>query len=75
MSKKALLRLRERLGLSQEDLAIALGVQGRLTVYRWEAGARAPSETIRRLILLLNDLPEKEAKRFLSRFETYGTRK
>lgn len=75
MSKKALLQLRERLGLSQEDLAVALGVQGRLTVYRWEAGARAPSETIRRLILLLNELPEREAKKLLARLQAYGARK
>jgi transcriptional regulator with XRE-family HTH domain len=72
MVKKSLLKLRERLGLSQEDLARALGAQGRLTVYRWEAESREPSETIRRLILLLNDLSEKEARRFLARLESYG---
>ena len=75
MSKRLPLRLRERLELSQEELAMALGVQGRLTVYRWEAGARAPSETIRRLLLLLNDLPEKDARRFLAKLQVYGARK
>lgn len=75
MVEKALLKLRERLGLSQEGLALALGVQGRLSVYRWEAGAREPSETIRRLILFLNDLPEKEARRFLEKLQSYGAKK
>ncbi|MGE3263521.1 MAG: helix-turn-helix domain-containing protein [Bacteriovoracia bacterium] len=75
MSEKAFLRLRERLGLSQEDLAKALGVQGRLTVYRWEAGARMPSETIRRLVLFLNSLPERDAKKFLAKLQAYGARK
>lgn len=75
MIEKALVQLRERLGLSQESLAVTLGVQGRLTVYRWEAGAREPSETIRRLILLLNDLPERDAKKLLAKLQTYGARK
>ena len=75
MAGKAILQLREKLGLSQEDLAQALGVQGRLTVYRWETGSRKPSEIIRRLILLLNDLPEREAKKLLHRIQEYERRK
>jgi DNA-binding transcriptional regulator YiaG len=75
MAGKAILRLREKLGLSQEDLAQALGVQGRLTVYRWETGTREPAEIIRRLILLLNDLPDREAKKLLHRIQEYERRK
>ena len=75
MADKAILRLREKLGFSQEDLAQALGVQGRLTVYRWEVGDREPSELIRRLILLLHDMPEREAKKLLHRIQEYGRQK
>jgi DNA-binding transcriptional regulator YiaG len=74
MGDETILHLRERLNLSQEDLAMALGVQGRLTVYRWEVGTREPSETIRRLVLLLNDLSQKDAKKLLARLQSYGTR-
>ncbi len=75
MIEKTLIRLRDRLGFSQDRLAGALGVQGRLTVYRWEAGLRQPSETIRRLILFLDDLPDKQAQKFLTQLEECGTRK
>ena len=75
MTSKAILRLREKLEMSQEDLAQALGVQGRLTVYRWETGSREPSEIIRRLVLLLNDLSERDAKKLLSRIQEYGEHK
>lgn len=74
MTEKILIRLRDKLGLSQEKLAEALGVQGRLTVYRWEAGHRTPSEPVRRLILFLDDLPEQQARKFLTKFEEYGAR-
>lgn len=38
--------LRERAGLSQEQLAQALGV-GRTAVTRWETGAREPRPAVR----------------------------
>jgi transcriptional regulator with XRE-family HTH domain len=75
MIGKRLLQLRKSLSLTQEALAKAFGVHGKLTVHRWEAGLREPSETIRRLVLLLNELPEAEARRFLAKLESYGSRK
>ena len=43
MSPKKLRKLRERVGLSQEELARRLGVT-RVTVTRWENGTRRPSK-------------------------------
>jgi len=43
-------------------------------VYYWEAGHREPYEPVRRLILFLDALPEKQAHRFLTKFEEYGAR-
>lgn len=39
-------QLREQVGLSQQDLADALGI-GRTAVTRWETGARAPGRAVR----------------------------
>ncbi len=69
-----LFKLRESLNFTQEELAKALGVAGKLTIHRWETGKRDPLETIRRLVLLLNDLPKEKALEFLSKLESYGKR-
>ena len=75
MSAKNVKRLRERLGLSQEDLARALGLHGKGAIYRWEDGLRKPGETLRRLICYLNDLPIGEAQKLLETLKAYGKRK
>jgi transcriptional regulator with XRE-family HTH domain len=67
-----ILKLRDRLDLTQERLAKAFGLAGRLVVYRWEAGTREPVETIRRLVMLLNDLPKEKALELISKLESYG---
>ena len=64
--------LRAKLDLSQADLAQALGVKGRLVVFRWEAGQREPSETIKRFVRLLNAMSDKDARRLLRRLEDFG---
>ncbi len=42
MTREEIKSLREALGMSQEDLAAAVGVRGQ-TVWRWEAGRSKPS--------------------------------
>lgn len=70
-----LLKVRTRLELTQDQLAKSLGLAHKVVLYRWEAGQREPLELVRRLILLLNDLPKKEALEFISKLESYGKRK
>lgn len=64
--------LREKLELSQEDLAEALGLAGKNVVSRWETGERKPSEALRRLFLIWLGLPTPEARRLLEKFRSYG---
>jgi DNA-binding transcriptional regulator YiaG len=64
--------LRSKLDLSQSELGSALGVQGRLTVFRWEAGHRMPSKTIKRIVRLLNSLSKKDALKLLNQIEQCG---
>jgi putative transcriptional regulator len=55
-------RLRQRLGLTQEQVAQRLGVTLG-AVSRWEHGQRRISEPAARLLQLLVDLETKPAKR------------
>jgi DNA-binding transcriptional regulator YiaG len=71
MSAGDIRKLRARLDLSQEDLAQAFGLAGRLVVYRWESGKRIPGVTIVRLVRLLNDLPKAKALEMLKRLAEY----
>lgn len=49
MTPARLKRIRRELGLTQEELAHRLGVR-RVTVARWETGARGIAEPIARLV-------------------------
>ena len=49
MKPRDLKRIRQQLGLTQQELADQLGV-GRVTVTRWELGLRSISEPIARLV-------------------------
>jgi len=75
MSNQEIFSLRKKLGLSQEELAEALGLEGRGSVYRWEAGLRAPNEPLRRLFCYLDELPQDGARQLLEELAKYGKRK
>ncbi len=49
MKPQDLKRIRQQLGLTQQELADQLGV-GRVTVTRWDLGLRSISEPIARLV-------------------------
>ncbi len=57
--------LRDKLGISQSDLADALGVSGQVVVSRWETSERTISEPLRRFFSWLNTLSKAEAKKVL----------
>ncbi len=62
MKPQDLKRIRQQLGLTQQELADQLGV-GRVTVTRWELGLRSISEPIARLV----ERVRAEARRNLRR--------
>ena len=64
-------KLRERLELSQEELAQCLGLAGRNAVSRWQTGWRQVPEPLRRLFCLLNDMTKKDALSLLETLKTY----
>lgn len=72
MSTKEVKLLRDRLELSQDELADYLGLAGKNVVSRWEIGERSPGETVHRLLKYLMDLPKIEAIGVLKRFRRYG---
>ena len=72
MSSDLIKTLRDKLGLSQEQLSEVLGLAGKNVVSRWELGERAPGEPVRRLCKYLIELPKDEAKSVLARFRKYG---
>ena len=55
-------RLREGLGLTQEQLADEVGVH-RVTVAKWEAGDHGVPEPVARLILRIRDERTKKRKK------------
>lgn len=75
MSAREVISLREKLGLDQKTLSDAFGLSSHNTVPRWETGLRKPSETLRRLFCLLNDLPKKEAEEFVKKLGQYKLKK
>ncbi|MGF1571241.1 MAG: helix-turn-helix transcriptional regulator [Nodosilinea sp.] len=70
MEESPLKKLREEMGMSQEDLARRIGTSGR-TISRWETGDSVPSFTIAQMKALdallmehgksLSDLPDSFA--------------
>ncbi len=60
MSPKEIRELRESLRLTQQELAVRLGLRSRAAVCHWEAGRKKPTETA--LILLHQWLREIEKK-------------
>jgi DNA-binding XRE family transcriptional regulator len=65
----ALVGLRRRLGLSQQQLAARVGAAGKAVVYQWESGKRKPSpvfwlriERLQRQVLQGSSTSEKKLK-------------
>lgn len=75
MSAKEVLKLRQKLEITQEELANALGLHGKEVICRWETGTREPNEALQRLFRYLNEATRAEAERIIKRFSEYGTRK
>ena len=53
--------IREKLGLTQEELSDMLGLSGRKPISHFETGFRKPSPVIQSIMSLLDSLSERKA--------------
>lgn len=61
MSPDQIKKIREKIGLTQTELAEILGVSGKVPISHYETGFRSPSLLTLAFLSLLNSLPEKKA--------------
>lgn len=61
MNPEEFKRIRNKMGLTQSQLAELLGLSGRNPVTHYEMGERNPSTLIVALMLLFDELSEKKA--------------
>jgi DNA-binding transcriptional regulator YiaG len=64
MNPKEFREIRERLALTQKDLAELLGLSGYMPVNHYESGFRNPSVLIMAIMRLLDEWPEKKSMAF-----------
>lgn len=69
MSPKDIKNLRTKLGLTQKDMAEALGV-AKLTISHYETGFRTPGPTLLILFMVLDSFSKKSALELLGYFKT-----
>lgn len=65
MSPAKFKEIRERLGLTQADLAEILGLSGKQPISHIETGFRNPSPLSQAIMSVADELPEKKAKELL----------
>lgn len=65
MSPAKFKEIRERLGLTQADLAEILGLSGKQPISHIETGFRNPSPLSQAIMSVVDELPEKKAKELL----------
>lgn len=61
INKEFIVNLRNKLKLSQQDFAVLVGVSYR-TITNWEKGITSPIESVKKLLLLLDNKPKRNSK-------------
>jgi transcriptional regulator with XRE-family HTH domain len=61
MSPKRFTEIREKMGLTQEQLSEVLGLAGRKPVSHYETGFRKPGDLVAAIMELFDSLPEKKS--------------
>ena len=64
-------KIRNRLGLTQAELAMLLGVSGKSHVSHIETGVRQPGILVMALMAYLDSLSERRAKSFVEEFRSH----
>jgi transcriptional regulator with XRE-family HTH domain len=63
--------IREKLGLTQEELSDMLGLSGRKPISHFETGFRKPSPLIQAIMSLLDSLSERKAAELVELFNDH----
>lgn len=65
MSSAKFKATREKLGLTQEEVAQVLGFSGKTAISNIETGVRSPSKLAMAVLEVLVELPKKDSQRFI----------
>ncbi|HWU44147.1 MAG TPA: helix-turn-helix domain-containing protein [Bdellovibrio sp.] len=65
MSSAKFKATREKLGLTQEEVAQVLGFSGKTAISNIETGVRSPSKLAMAVLEVLAELPKKDSQRFV----------
>lgn len=68
MSPKKFKSIREKLGLTQPELAALLGLSGKAPISHFETGFRTPSPIFRAVMTYMESLSERKAQEFIEEF-------
>ena len=71
MSPKQFKETREKLALTQAELAQVLGLSGKMTISHFETGFRTPSPLISAIMGYLGSLTERKASAFIEEFSQH----
>ncbi len=75
MKPKKFREIRDRLGLTQKELAEILGLSSYLSVTHFESGFRTPGSLIRALMHIFDDWPEKKSLELRDALKTHHSNK
>ena len=64
--------IRERLGLTQKELAEILGLSSYMPINHYESGFRQPSELIKRVMRIFDRWPEKKSNELREALKEMG---
>lgn len=68
MSPKKFKSIREKLGLTQPELAALLGLSGKAPISHFETGFRTPSPIFSAVMTYMESLSERKAQEFIEKF-------
>ena len=71
MSPKQFKETREKLGLTQAELANLLGLSGKAPISHFEIGFRIPSPLISAVMTYLGSLSERKSQEFIEDFQRH----
>lgn len=75
MSPKKFKEIRERLGLTQEELSDVFGLSGKMPISHFETGFREPSSVIVALMKIFDVWPERKSLEFIELLKEHMEKK
>lgn len=75
MSPARFKKIRESLGLTQEELASTLGFSGKVSISNIETGFRKPSILVATIMEVLNELPARRASELIASMQGHAKKK